>query len=76
MLDINMIYNTIQISTQSSNMPTIVTIFWKYRYNHLPMGMWNSGCIFQAKVDNILGEIDSVKTYIDIIMVINKDVLY
>jgi Reverse transcriptase (RNA-dependent DNA polymerase). len=36
------------------------------------MGMWCSGDIFQAKVDQLLGDIEGVKTYIDNILVISK----
>ena len=37
------------------------------------MGMWASGDIFQAKIDKLLGDIESVKTYIDDILVLGKD---
>ena len=37
------------------------------------MGMCASGGIFQAKVDDLLGDIDGVKTYIDDILVFVKD---
>jgi hypothetical protein len=39
---------------------TIITEFGKYRYNELPMGMCCSGDIFQAKVDQLLGDIEGV----------------
>ena len=54
-------YYTIRISLASQEMTKIVTEFWKFRYNHLPMGMWASGEIFQAKVDNKLGDTKGVK---------------
>jgi hypothetical protein len=56
----------------AKDMTTIVTEFSKFRYNALPMGMCCSGDIFQAKVDELLGNIEGVKTYIDDILVINK----
>ena len=37
------------------------------------MGMWTSGDIFQAKFDKIFGDIKGVKTYINDIIVLNKD---
>ena len=38
------------------------------------MGMCASGGIFQAKVDELLGDIKGVKTYIDDILVLGKDI--
>ena len=35
----------------------------------------NSQDIFQAKVDNLLGDIEDIKTYIDDIFVLSKDIL-
>ena len=37
------------------------------------MGMFISGEIFQTKVDELLGDIEGVKTYIDDIIVLGKD---
>ena len=55
-------------------MTTIVTEFGKFRYNCLPMGLCNSGGIFQSKVDKLLGDIKGVKTYINDILVLGKDI--
>ena len=38
------------------------------------MAMCASGDIFQAKVDELLGDIKGVKTYIDDILVLGKDI--
>ena len=40
------------------------------------MGKCASGDIFQAKVDNLLGYIKGIKTYIDDILVLSKDSFY
>ena len=72
-LDLNMGYYTIRLPPASQDMMTIVTEFWKLGYNCLPMGMCASGDIFQYKVDGLLGDIEVVKTYIDGILVLNKD---
>ena len=72
-LDIDMVYYTISISTASQDITIIVTKFRKFRYNRLPMGMCASGNIFQAKVDDLLGNIEGVKNYIDDILVLRKD---
>ena len=39
----------------------------------MPVGMCDSGYIFQAKVDKLIGDIEVVKTYIDNILVWSKD---
>ena len=54
-------------------MTTIVNEFGKFRYNRLPMGMCASGDIFQVKVDELLGDIRGINTYIDDILVLSKD---
>ena len=72
-LDLNMIYYNIRLSPASQDMTTIVTGFFKFRYNRLHVGMCDSGDIFQAKVDKILGDIEGVKTYINDILVLSKD---
>ena len=38
------------------------------------MGMCASGDIFQDKVDKLLGEIKGLKTYIDDIIILSKDI--
>ena len=50
-------------------MMVIVNRLGKFRYNCIPMGMCASGDIFQEKVDKI----ESVKTYIDDILVLIKE---
>ena len=49
------------------------TEFSKFVYNCLPMGMCASGDIFQAKVDELLGDIKDIKTYIGDIIILSKD---
>ena len=71
-LDPNMGYYTIRISPASQD-TTIVTEVGKFRYNRLPMGMCNSGDIFQGKVDNLLGGIKGVKNYINDVLILGKD---
>ena len=72
-LDINMVYYTIRISPTTQYMKTIVIEFGKFRYNHLSMGICASGDIFQAKVDELLGDIEGVKMYINDIIVFSKN---
>ena len=68
-----MVYYTIRLSPVSQDMMKIVTEFGKFRYNHLPMGMYALVDIFQAKVDELLGDIGGIKTYIGDILVLIKD---
>ena len=51
-------------------MMTIVTELGKSRYNPLHMGMCASKDIFQAKVDELLGDIKGAKNYFNGILVL------
>ena len=68
----NMGYYHIVLSEESSDMCTIVTEFGKFRYKRLPMGVSCSPDIFQAKIYELLGNIEGVKAYIDDILVIKR----
>ena len=70
--DLNMGYYTIRIFRDSQYMTTIVTEFVKFIYNFILMGMCTAGDIFQAKVDEIIGDIKVIKTYIDHMLVIRN----
>ena len=72
-LDLNIGYYTIRIYPASQDMTMIVTEFGEFKYNRLPIGMWASGDIFQSKVDELLGDIEGVKMYINDIIVLGKD---
>ena len=72
-LDLRMGYYTLRPYPTSQDMETIVTEFGKFRYNRIPMGMCASGDIFQSKVDELISDIEGVKTYIDDIIVLRKD---
>ena len=54
-------YYTIRLFPTSHYMTEIFTELGKFRYNLLPMVMRVSVDIFQAKVDNILGDNKGVK---------------
>ena len=53
-------------------MTTIVTKFGNFRYNGILMGIFASGDIFQAKADDLIGDIKLFKIYMDDIMVLSK----
>ena len=65
-------YYTIDISPEIREFTTIVTEFGKFRYNRVPMGLFASGDIFQAKVDELLSDIKGAKTYMNVIMLLVK----
>ena len=69
----NMGYYNISLLPARQDMKTIVTGFGKFRYTRLPMVMCASGDIFQAKVDELLGDIKDIKTYIGDIIILSKD---
>ena len=70
-LYLNMGYYNIRLSPTSQYMTMIVTEIRKFRYNRLPMGICAYGYIFQAKADNLLGDIKGVKTYIGDILILD-----
>ena len=57
----------------SKDMTNIVAKFEKSRKNWLLMGMYMPGDTFQAKVYDIIGEIEGIDRYIDDILVLSKD---
>ena len=71
-IDLNMGYYTIPLAECSKDITTIVTEFGKFRYKALPMGMNISADVFQAKIYDLLGDIEGVKAYIDDILCIVK----
>ena len=71
-LDLNMGYYHIVLSPAAADMCTIVTEFGKFRYKRLPMGVAGSPDIFQAKINELLGDIEGIKAYIDDILAIGK----
>jgi hypothetical protein len=71
-LDMNMGYYHIKLSLTAADMCTIITEYGKYRYKHLLMGVSCSPDIFQAKIYELLGDIEGTKAYIDDILVVKK----
>ena len=60
-------YYNIRIFPASHDMITKVSEFGEFRYNNIPIGMCAPGDISQAKVENLIGYIEGVKTYISTI---------
>ena len=55
-LDLNMGYYHIRLSENESNLCMIILPKGKYRYKRLPMGVSNSPCIFQQKINDLFHE--------------------
>ena len=72
-LYLNMEYYNIRLSLASKDTTAIVTKFRRFRYNRLPMGMCAPGDIFQARVEELLGDIKGIKAYINYIPVLSRD---
>ena len=72
-LDLSMGYYHIVLPESSADMCTIITENGKYRYRRLPMGVACSPDIFQAKIFELLRDIEVIKTYIDDILAVHKD---
>ena len=60
----------IDILTNRKNITISITKVGKFSYNLFTMGIYTSGNIFQAKVGNLLGDIEDSNMYIDYIMVL------
>ena len=71
-LDLSMGYYSIELSTKSSDACTIVTEFGKFRYKRLPMGVSCSPDIFQAKINELLGDIEGICAYLDDLLLLSK----
>ena len=71
-LDLNIGYYHISLTPKAADMCTIVTEYGKYRYKRLPMGVACSPDIFQAKINELLGDIEGTKAYLDDVLVIQK----
>ena len=52
-LDLNMVYDHIQLSKNASNLCTINILWNKYHYKRLTMGVANSPEIFQQMMNNL-----------------------
>ena len=52
-LDSDMGYYRIKLSKNASNLCTIILLWGKYCYKHLPMGNVNSPDIFQQKLNDL-----------------------
>ena len=68
-LDLSMGYYHIMLDRQSSYLCTMILPWGKYRYLRLPMGLNGSPDIFQAIINDIMGDLANVRAYLDDILV-------
>ena len=65
-------YYHIELSSESKELCTITTQWEKYEYQRLPMGLYNSTDIFQAKMSELMTGLETVRVYIDDILHVTK----
>jgi hypothetical protein len=72
LLDLNMGYYHIKLDDASKEMCTITTQWGKYKYQRLPMGLYNSADIFQEKMTELLAGLNSFRVYLDDLLHVSK----
>jgi hypothetical protein len=70
-LDLNMGYYTIRFDPYVQKLRAIVTLFGKYQYVRLPMGISCSPDIFQEQISDLMQHLNCVRTYLDDLLVIS-----
>ena len=66
-------YDNKILSPASQDIARTDTEFGSFRFNRLPMGMYDLVDILQAKVYKLLGDIEGVKIYINGILILSRD---
>jgi hypothetical protein len=75
-IDLSMGYYHIPLDEYSQRLCTIILPWGKYRYKRLPMGIKNSPDIFQAVINDLLGDLEFVQVYLDDILIKDANLLF
>jgi putative transposase len=68
-IDLSMGYYHIPLDEYSQKLCTTIFPWGKYRYKRLPMGIKTSPDIFQAVINDLLGDLDFAQVYLDDILI-------
>jgi len=68
-LDLSMGYYHVPLDEAAQRLCTALLPWGKYQYQVLPMGIKNSPDIFQNVMNNLLGDLENVRVYLDDILV-------
>ena len=71
-LDLSMGYYHIPLDKESQELCTTILPWGKYSYAKLPMGLCNAPDIFQAIMNELLGDLPYVLVYLDDILILNN----
>ena len=71
-LDLSMGYYHVPLDEETQQLCTMILPWGKYQYMRLPMGIKNSPDIFQAVMNELLGDLEFVRVYLDDILIISK----
>ena len=71
-LDLNMGYYTVWLDPDLQKLCTIITLWDKYQYLRLPMGVNMSPDIFQEKMSDLMAGLEFVHTYLDDLLIISN----
>jgi hypothetical protein len=71
-IDLSMGYYHIPLDEESQKLCTTMLPWGKYQYQRLPMGIAMAPDIFQAIMDQILGDLDYCRFYLDDILIISN----
>jgi hypothetical protein len=74
-IDLRMGYYHIPLDEESQALCTTILPWGKYRYRKLPMGIASAPDIFQSIMDELLGDLEFVRVYIDDIIIVSDGAL-
>ena len=70
-IDLSMGYYHIPLDEESQQLCTTILPWGKCRFKKLPMGVATAPDIFQSIIDEMLGDLDYVRAYIDDVLIIS-----